>query len=250
MAVNYLREVLESVQHPEQVIEIHNTDDEAAAERVADYFEPFNVDVFHRTTADEQPPDTVVLSEDGAVTAISDLSQVDEYLTSFRLDDVADERVPSILNSIDTRTFTSMSVRRMVLASREVETMAHRVGEGSVHAGFQQLSRAREQAAVYRRLLDSGLDVHLYGAERGEAVPPRLSSLLASATVICERTPELAESWFVFFTAEETTAGMFAVATGGEGRQRFHGCWSYDEAQVEAILDHLRSRYERPVVPG
>jgi len=73
MGVNYLREVLEDVQHGDQVVEIQNIEDEAAAERVADYFEPFNVDVFHRAAATGQAPDTVVLREAGSVVATSDL---------------------------------------------------------------------------------------------------------------------------------------------------------------------------------
>jgi len=174
---------------------------------------------------------------------------VDEYLVSLRIDDVEGQRAPPILNHIDTRTFTSMNVQRMVLASREIETMAHRVGEGSVHSGFQKLSRARKQVSTYRKLLDSGLDVHLYGAERGEDVPPRLASLLESATVTCELTPELAESWFVLFSSAEKTAGMFAVATDRDEDPRFEGCWSYDAARVEPVLEHLRSRYEPRAAP-
>ena len=249
MGANYLRAALEDVQRGEQEVVIHDSGDDEAAERVADYFEPFNVDVVRRAEDTSQPPDTVALREDGTVVATSNLPWLDEYLTCLRIDDVEGEHAPPVLNHIDTRTFTSMNVRRMVLASREIETMAHRVGDGSIHSGFQELSRVRAQIPVYRKLVDGGLDVHLYGADEGDDVPPRLESLLEDATVTCDRTPELAESWFVLFESEEQTAGMFAVVDDAD-EGTFEGCWSYDADAVEDLVDHLTARYEPRAVSG
>jgi hypothetical protein len=72
---------------------------------------------------------------------------------------------------------------------------------------------------------------------------------LDAATVCCDRTSELAESWFVLFESEEQTAGMFAVVDDAE-EGTFEGCWSYDAGTVEDIVDHLAARYEPRAVPG
>lgn len=248
MAGNCLRDALDEVRRDEQEVAIRGDPSADAATRVADYFGPFNIDVVVESDEDAGESGTVILRESGAVVATSDLGWVDEYLTCLRMDGVEGNHAPPVLNHIDTRTFTCMSVRRMVLASREVETLAHHVGEGTVHSGFQKLGRVSAQIPIYRKLVDAGLDVHIYGADEGTDVSPGLASLLSSTTVRCEPSAELAESWFVLFTSEEKTAGMFAVTTGEGETQRFDGCWTFREDLIRRIGDHLRDRYEaRPV---
>jgi DICT domain-containing protein len=250
MGRNYLREALDEVRRGEQEVIIRADPSADATTRVADYFEPFNIDIGVEPSEGSDERKTVVLREDGSVVATSDLEWIDEYLTCLRMDDVAGDHAPPVLNHIDTRTFTSMNVRRMVLASREIETMAHRVGEGTLHSGFQKLSRVRTQTSIYRKLVDAGLDVHIYGVDDGPDVSPELASLLSSTTVRCEPSPELAESWFVLFTSEETTAGMFAVATEPGEKERFDGCWTYREDLIRRMGDHLSERYEARPIPN
>ena len=71
---------------------------------------------------------------------------------------------PTILEHAATTAFTSYDKRRMILASREIETHAWRVGSGELRSGFQRLSVMRYQWDVYAKLVREGIDTHAYGA--------------------------------------------------------------------------------------
>jgi hypothetical protein len=71
---------------------------------------------------------------------------------------------PTILEHAATTAFTSYDKRRMILASREIETHAWRVGSGELRSGFQRLSVMRYQWDVYAKLVREGIDTHACGA--------------------------------------------------------------------------------------
>ncbi|MDG5776568.1 hypothetical protein QA599_08950 [Haloarculaceae archaeon H-GB1-1] len=67
------------------------------------------------------------------------------------------------------------------------------MGQGSIHAGFQQCSVMAQQQSVYTDLARRGVSVHTYGVP--DATPPDLGSGHAHAV----STDEISETWFVVF---------------------------------------------------
>jgi hypothetical protein len=77
---------------------------------------------------------------------------------------------PAVVSAMTDTQFESYDKQQMIHASRIVEFRAWNVGEGELHAGFQDLSKIDFQTNVYRNLERKGLDVHVYGAGDEETV--------------------------------------------------------------------------------
>jgi len=153
-----------------------------------------------------------------------------------------DERRQSVLDSLDETLFTSWSIDRMVAASREIEDRAWRVGDGTLHAGFQTLSTLRGELDRYERLSQSPIDVHTYATPDAEPPDERPFQLHL------DRSDELAESWFVVFDGGSAAAGdgvtqKCALLAEERGPRNFYGFWTYDASTVDYIIDYLRTRY-------
>ena len=148
-----------------------------------------------------------------------------------------------VLVALPTDVFTADAAdrRQLLRASRTVERLALRHGDGTVHAGFQLFSRLTEDAdtlAVYERLVDEGLTVHLYGE-----LDASLPDSLAGAVVRGLPAEEVSESWFVVFDGDgETDAGGILV-TREVRPDEYDGFWSYDGRVVERTLEYLETEY-------
>jgi DICT domain-containing protein len=99
-----------------------------------------------------------------------------------------------LLDVLDETTFRSFDRRQLLAVSRELEDRAHRVGDGSLHAGFQRADALAKQRDVYTPLADAGLDTHVYIDDGWGADP------IDGATVHTEADSELGRFWFVVFT--------------------------------------------------
>jgi DICT domain-containing protein len=138
---------------------------------------------------------------------------------------------------MDETMFTSWSIEQMVAASREIEDRAWRVGEGSLHAGFQYLSTLRGELPVYERLGSKNLDVHAYAAPDED--PPEHEGF----TLHIERAEEIEKSWFVVFDGDGVDENKCALLAEEREPRKFYGFWTYDPDTVDWIIDHLESTY-------
>jgi DICT domain-containing protein len=135
--------------------------------------------------------------------------------------------------------FTSYDTRQMVAASREIEDRAWRLGEGSLHAGFQQLSILSDQMEVYTRLASrEGLDVHAYACPDAE-VPEHDTDL----TIHVERSDEIAKSWFVVYDGNGVDENKCALLAEERESRAFYGFWTYDPDTVDWLIEYLEGAY-------
>ena len=186
-----LAELIAGVEAHEKTLTVFNAEPSvvgALRERFADR----NVRVRAESTESGRPGEFATLSDDERVYTATDLETLLETLDGReRPIDAAGDR--PILDRLDETLFTSWSVDRMVAASREIEDRAWRVGEGSLHAGFQTLSTLSGELDRYERLGESAVDVHAYAVP--DIDPPRNMPF----RLHLDRGEEIGNSWFVVF---------------------------------------------------
>ena len=152
--------------------------------------------------------DVVALVEDGDVIARSTLDELlesvllinsDLYKTgTVGLDEI---ELPDVLRGLDEVPFrvrgypaSDKEKLLLILVSRVIERIAAERGDGTLRASFQRLSRINDERgtnAVYERVAETGVDVHVYGV--GD--PEELSAL--PLTVHTGTSYPYRRSWFV-----------------------------------------------------
>ena len=157
-------------------------------------------------------------------------------------DDEDGSRSP-VLASLPTDVFAAVRAdrRRLLRASRTIERLALRHAGGTVHAGFQMFSRLTGDAdtlAVYERLLEEGVTVHLYGE-----LDATLPESLEDAVVRGLPAQEVSEAWFVVFDGDGDSDAGGALVTRELEPGRYDGFWSYDGRIVDRVLDYFETEY-------
>ncbi|MFB6205273.1 MAG: DICT sensory domain-containing protein [Haloglomus sp.] len=239
-----LTELISGVEDHEKRLTVFNTDEETVG-AVREQFRDRNLSVVGDRSRSGRPGSFVVLSkredvEDEFVTATS----VEDVLSNPGADDPdedddeADRHHP-ILDHLDETMFTSYDTRQMVTASREIEDRAWRLGAGSLHAGFQQLSILADQMDVYTRLASQeDLDVHAYACPDTE-VPDHDTDL----TIHVERAEEIAKSWFVVYDGNGVDVNKCALLAEEREDRAFYGFWTYDPDTVDWLVEYLEGAY-------
>ncbi|RXK49449.1 DICT sensory domain-containing protein [Halorientalis pallida] len=232
-----LSELIAGVEEHEKTLTVFNADEDVVA-AFRERFTDRNVTVRSESTPSGRPGEFVTLSEDGEVltaTSITDLQRmIEDANVALGLEE---SPYQPLLDYMDETMFTSWSIDQMVAASREIEDRAWRVGEGSLHAGFQYLSTLRGELPVYERLASKNLDVHAYAAPDED--PPDHEGF----TLHIERAEEIEKSWFVVFDGDGVDESKCALLAEEREPRRFYGFWTYDPDTVDWIVDHLDSTY-------
>ena len=225
-----LRELIEGVEAHEKTLTVFDPAS-GAVEALRAHFEDRNLAV-EVATSDAGPDGYAVLGAG------------DEFVSAVAVADLLDptgtgDPYRPILDHLDETMFTSYDRDRMLGASREIEDRAWRVGDGTLHAGFQSPSNVEPQRDAYERMgTEEGLDVHVYVAP-GEPIDP-----LSEVTLHVEDCAEIRRSWFVVYDGgglDEYACAL--VAEEREGREGFYGFWTYDPVTVEYALGHLEATY-------
>jgi len=205
-----------------------------------------------RSDPDDVGPGNVVILEDEegdaerlAISSIADVGNSvlmvnsDLYVTGTRSIDEVD--TPNVLAGLDETTFTVSGKQQMLLIeiSRHLESLAYRAGGSTLHAGFQELSRIEDErgtSAVYERLVDADVDVHVYG------VPDRRPDLPDAIDVHAYDAEELRRSWFVVNTdcPDDRKGALLAEEVGPN---EWTGVWTFDSHLVDRIDAYLRETY-------
>jgi hypothetical protein len=244
-----LDDVLDDVDSRQRTLTVFNYDgSETLTRNVERYFGFRNVTVTSGETSPDAPRNYLVLHDDDRVVASSNLDEVrDHLLAESPRDyvtgdvDVTEARYPAVLTNLD-ETFVTVSGERKLLMtklSRFIEARALAHGDGTLRAGFQQLSRLDDEhgtASVYRRLADAGVDTHVYGHPGGS--PAALAGLTAHG----HETEELRWTWFVVYRVPDRPdlAAALVAERRGEG---FSGFWTFDEETVERVDAYLDRAY-------
>jgi DICT domain-containing protein len=229
-----LTELIAGVEAHEGILTVFDADPAVVAslrERFADR----NVAVEEGTAADG-PDEFAVLHRDGEFVTAIDVADLPDADAERRVD-FADSPYRAVVDQLDETMFTSYDSSEMVAASREIEDRAWRVGDGSLHAGFQTVSTLLGQSDVYGRLAERGdLDVvaYAYPDEQPDAAPCPVR--------LC-RSDEIRRTWFVAFDGGGVDANKCALVAEEREPRRFYGFWTYGADTVDYVIDHLTHSY-------
>ncbi|WP_435365989.1 DICT sensory domain-containing protein [Haloarchaeobius sp. DYHT-AS-18] len=170
-------------------------------------------------------------------TYISGSRAIDEVETPDALVALADTPF-SVVGYPDTRKQKFL----LIEMSRYIEARAWRAGAGTVHSGFQKLSRINDERGtrdVYDQLASTGLDVHIYGIPNWS--PAAGSSIRAHGTAGDE---ELLRSWFVIYEHAADPSENAALVCYETGRNEWEGFWTFDSDRVADVSDYVATRFQ------
>lgn len=183
------------------------------------------------------PHNVAMLHRDGEFIVAEPLGSL---LSSLSLDELrnAEAGLSPIIEHVDSRVTGVSGVAKPLLirASRMFELLAYRTGQGTLHAGFQELTRFADDDHVtrlYEGIAGAGVDVRLYGA-----AGPDIS--MENVTVIEDDCEEIAESWFVVFDGPDRTG---ALVSEERDPSSYHGFWTHRRELVEEVADYLEATY-------
>lgn len=242
-SVSSVHDLIERVGGSRYTLTVYNpVGTDAEMEELRSYLDGLSVEVRTAELSTPEPTGMAVLHRDEEPLA---MNPVDELLDAIRFDEdvgtgLATVR-PDVLDRVHRRQYTveNGGKLRMVRISRLVETRALDVGSGTLHAGFQRLSRITDELGtrqLYERIAATDVDVHVYG--KPGAIPNA-----EQYTVHAGETPELADSWFVVYDGgghEDATGALVSEETGPE---EYSGFWTYKPPIVAAAEDYLTSTY-------
>ncbi|WP_336135930.1 DUF7504 family protein [Natronomonas amylolytica] len=161
-------------------------------------------------------------------------------LSSLSLDElqVQDSELSPIIDHVDS-TVTGLSVVEkplLVRASRMFELLAYRTGQGTLHVGFQELSRVADDEYVtrlYENIVGSGVDIRVYGA-------PDATIPLDGVEVIESENEEITGSWFVVFEGGGRSGTLLCEEREPES---YHGFWTRRPELVGEAAAYLEATY-------
>ncbi|WP_338740149.1 DICT sensory domain-containing protein [Haloplanus salilacus] len=237
-----LQKTIGFVRTLEKELALFNVDpSDPIVEELTAFFETQNVRITGNRTPPGTPSEIAVLGARSEVHTIVDLALLRELITHSPVSPdevgVVDTEYEAVLGHLKETTFTSYDHERMFYASREIENRAHRVGYGTIHAGFQRCSIMNRQQPTYRALAQRGLDVHVYGVP--DATPPDIDR----GQVHTSETTEIAATWFVVFDGAGDDTQKSALVAEEQAEDNFYGVWTYDPVIVDRALDHLERTY-------
>ncbi|WP_336327629.1 DICT sensory domain-containing protein [Halovenus sp. HT40] len=198
-----------------------------------------NVSVTHRELPSGGPRPFVTIREDNDTVGALSVQRlkgllsptVDQSLDANTIDPGSSET----FELFDETLFRSLDRRQLLLASREIEDRALRVGSGTLRAQFQTWDSFEPQKEIYHRLTtETDLSVHLYGPS------DRTPSDLDGITVHSDPTGTLAPFWCLAFDGGPDPQ-QACVLLAKEGNAGYEGFWSYDPDLVARVVDELKT---------
>lgn len=249
-AVDRFRSVIAESEAPDQSLVVVNRTEVDPIQRLLETtFDGQSVSVTEAQLA-EMPDDTVILVQDGEITASSPLEAVMDACLLVNSDlyrtgtgGLKRSRAPEVITELDETVFElrgfPASVKEkllLILISRFIETLALERGAGVVRATFQQLSRLGSESGtreIYRRLAATDLSVHVYGQDDWE-IPDGLDVVAHTGDHSGYR-----RSWCVSFRPPEPAGRHAALVALETGPNEWVGMWTYDVATVQRVDDIL-----------
>lgn len=139
----------------------------------------------------------------------------------------------ALFDLLEKSVVSGVNRRELLAVSREIEDRAYRVGEGTLRASFQTLSKFRSQTAVYLTLAaETDLDIHIYALD--DWTPPKIGGL----TYHTENVERLQPHWALAYDGgprDSQACGLVAR----EQVENYAGFWTNDPALVEEIATAL-----------
>ncbi|AGN00018.1 sensor protein [Salinarchaeum sp. Harcht-Bsk1] len=237
---------VEELPDPDRSLAVLNrTEPEHVSELLEATFPEEDVPTIERV-ADDEDEDVVLLVEDGEVVARSPMGALGEQLLYVNSDifrtgtrDLEDVVVPDVLLAMDEQPFhlrgypeSDREKLVLITISRLIERRAWEAGEGTLRASFQNLARIEDEKGtyeVYRSLVDTDVDVHLYGTA-DELPPEELRGIVHAGD-----TADFRRSWFVLFDPPSSGEDAIALVAYETEPRTWRGFWTYDPVRVQRI---------------
>jgi len=239
-----LRAVFDGVISERRTLLVVNASEEAM-DVISSSLSRLNVTV-RSASLPEGPDAFTLLSRGNELIAAEPVGRVRVVADGFDGEEApAGDAISEVFSEAVSAEFGVRDVRRgdLVRTSRLFERAALRRGAGTLHAGFQRLSRVPAEPRtheLYRTLVDAGVDVHLYGTDDAEPAVP-------GATVHAADEPEIRESWFVVYDGAGDSDGMGALLCFEQSPGSYDGFWTFREEIVVSLLSYLEATYGRTV---
>lgn len=231
--------IIEQAEQTTKTLRVSSAVEAAELEHIVDHLGPHNVTVV--TDEDVTDPDTgeplAVLEDADGVVASAPVADLSGYATNWR-QGFGSERFsrPELFNRLDDTYFRSYGKQRMIIASRSIEQRAWEGDGGSLHVGFQYLSKVRPQWQSYRDLAET-VTVHVYG-EPDWDVPDD------AVVVHAHDTEEIRDHWWVAYDGNGDDRYKAALLAQEREPNEFYGFWTFDAGIVDDIIDHLEATYQ------
>ena len=231
-----LTEIIASVESHRKTLRVCNyTGEDVELARLEEFFEPHDIEVVVENDHPERAEDTVVLTSHGTELASNPMDELRRYIRAWDVSMAAglDTEPPAVLRRLHDNHFESYDKRRMVMASRIAEFRAWNVGAGTLHAGFQQLSKINNQRNVYRNLADTAVEVHVYG-EPDDDWAEELGVNVHASTA-----DEVLDHWWVAYDGAGRDDNKVVLLAQEREPDRFYGFWTYEPAVVADVLTRM-----------
>ncbi|MEF8806506.1 DUF7504 family protein [Natronomonas sp.] len=183
------------------------------------------------------PDGVAMLHRDGEFLVAEPLGTL---LSSLSLDELQEQEseLSPIVDHVDSTVTGLSGVKKPLLirASRMFELLAYRTGQGTLHAGFQKLSRFADDEYVtrlYENIVGSGVDARLYGA-------PDATISVDGIEVIEDESEEITDSWFVVFEGGGRSGALLCEEREPKS---YHGFWTRRPELVEETASYLEATY-------
>lgn len=239
--------VIERVDEERPTLSVYGFEgDRTALEGLADHCAVMNVTFRERDLGPDDPANVAMLHRGRdlieAVPVQSLLGALEVSESDATTDGFAETEGAELLADLSRSTFGARgaSKRFLVDVSHVIETEAWRRGAGELHAGFQDLSRLwtdQEARRIYRRLAESGVEVHVYGQ------PDTESPDWDGVTVHEVDNEEIATSWFVVYDGARDADQKAMLLTQERDPGTYHGFWTYQGDRTDDTLAYLRASY-------
>lgn len=230
-----LSELIERVETDPKTLQVCNVSEEMDLDIVESFFEPHELEIEIVDTA-SRPANTVDLLDNGHRIASSSLETVRRYARAWEQSMSVGLRAeqPAVVTGLQDNYFESYDKQRMIMASRIGEFRAWNAGSGELHAGFQQLSKLDYQPQVYRNLVVSDVDVHVYGEPDREPLPE------LDLTVHESDDDEVCRHWWVAYDGGGGDNHSATVLLAQErGPNQFYGFWTERTHIVDDVIKRL-----------
>lgn len=207
---------------------------------VADQFQFRNATVERRPLPSGAPDSFLVVRSDGAFEGAISLSDFQQFRRP-PLRDIWNLRghgdgYRAVVELLEDTVFATLDRRQLLATSREFEDRARRVGNGTLHVGFQRLEAYRAQRPQYDRLAsETELDIHVY-ALAGEAT---VDDTPTSVTLHTEPAEEIAQFWFMLYDGGDGLDQQCALVAEQTDETTYTGAWTYDRSLVDSLLASL-----------
>jgi hypothetical protein len=237
-----IHEMIETVEAAGLTLTLCNYDgDDDLATALRSYFGRHNVDVRTATLSTETPANVALLHRGRESLAASDVSALATAVGDGDDDSPSAGARPAVIDHVHRNEYAVADGTKLELVriSRLMESRALGTGRGTLHAGFQDVSRVDDDLGtrrLYERIAGSDVDVHLYG--RPGEVPRESYDALHTA-----ETGELVDSWFVVYDGGGRNARKGALVCEETAPGRYTGFWSYQPSLVDAVTGYLERTY-------